>query len=276
MAVLTFDTYGKTRVRLLQVRRDGARHGVTEMTVQVLFEGDLAESYTAGDNRKILPTDTMKNTVYALARRKPIASAEGFACDLGRHFLSRLAHVHQVKVEISETPWNRIADHGSAFTHGGHERRTAACVFTRSAHTVVSGLRDLQILKTADSGFSGYLKDEYTTLPETTDRLLGTILDADWTCSSPVQDFNGLHAAIRSKLLDVFAAHHSLSVQHTLFAMARSVIDRFAEVDQIHLVMPNTHCLLIDLSKFGLDNPNQIFMPVDEPSGLIEAKVSRD
>jgi urate oxidase len=275
MAALTFDTYGKTRVRLMQVTRNGGRHEVIELNVQILFEGDLTESYVAGDNRKVLPTDTMKNTVYALAGQKPIVCIELFACDLARHFLARLSHLRQVKVEISETAWNRIADHDAAFTHGGNEQRTAVCVLTRSAETMVSGIRNLQILKTSNSGFSGYLKDEYTTLPETTDRLLGTVMDADWTCSSSAQDFNNLHADIRMKLLSTFATHHSLSVQHTLFAMAQAVIDEFAAVNEIHLTMPNKHCLLVDLSKFGLDNPNRIFVPTDEPSGFIEARIAR-
>jgi urate oxidase len=275
MANLTFDTYGKTRVRLMQVMRNGGRHEVIEVNVQILFEGDLAESYVDGDNRNVLPTDTMKNTVYALARRKPIDCAEHFARDLARHFLSRLPQLRQVKVEIAETPWNRIADHAAAFTHGGQEQHVASCVLTRSDETILSGLRHLQILKTSDSGFSGYLKDEYTTLPETTDRLLGTVLDADWTCSSNAQDFNTLHALIRTKLLNTFASHHSLSVQHTLFAMAQAVIDNVPAVSEIHLTMPNKHCLLVDLSKFGMDNPNRIFVPTDEPSGFIEARIAR-
>jgi len=275
MATLTFDTYGKTHIRLLQVTRDGSRHEVTELNTQILFEGDLAESYVAGDNSKVLPTDTMKNTVYALARKTPIVCVEDFARDLGRHFLGRLPHLRQVTVEIAVTPWNRVGDYGAAFTQAGNERRIAASTVARSQETATSGIRNLQILKTADSGFAGYPKDEYTTLPETNDRLLGTVLDADWTYSPGNHDFNRLHTQIRTKLLATFALHRSLSVQHTLYAMAESVIEEFAAVSQIHLTMPNKHCLLADLSRFGLDNPNQIFVPTDEPSGYIEATVRR-
>jgi len=275
MATLTFDTYGKTRIRLLQVTRDGARHEVTEINTQILFEGDLAESYVAGDNSKVLPTDTMKNTVYALARKTPIVCVEDFARDLSHHFLGCLPHLRQVKVEIALTPWNRISNYDTAFTQTGNERRLAASTVARSEETGTSGIRNLQILKTADSGFAGYPKDEYTTLPETDDRMLGTVLDADWTYSPGTHDFNRLHAEIRAKLLATFALHRSLSVQHTLYAMAESVIEEFAAVSQIHLTMPNKHCLLADLSRFGLDNPNQIFVPTDEPSGYIEATVRR-
>jgi urate oxidase len=275
MATLTFDTYGKTRIRLLQVMRNGSRHEVIELNAQIFFEGDLVESYVAGDNSKVLPTDTMKNTVYALARKTPIVCVEQFAGDLGGHFLGRLPHLRQVKVEIEAAPWNRIENYDAAFAKGGNERRFAACIAARSQETATSGIRNLQILKTADSGFAGYPKDEYTTLPETNDRLLGTVLDADWSYSTGPHDFNALHAQIRAKLLATFALHRSLSVQHTLYAMAESVIEEFAAVSQIHLTMPNKHCLLADLSKFGLDNPNQIFVPIDEPSGYIEAAVKR-
>jgi urate oxidase len=275
MATLSFDTYGKTRIRLLQVMRDGSRHDIIELHTQIFFEGDLAESYVAGDNSKVLPTDTMKNTVYALARKTPIVCVEHFARDLGRHFLGRLPHLRQVKVEIAVTPWNRIDDYDAAFTQAGNERRIAAATVARAQETATSGIRNLQILKTAGSGFAGYPKDEYTTLPETDDRLLGTVLDADWTYSPGSHDFNPLHAEIRAKLLNTFALHRSLSVQHTLYAMAESVIEAFATVNQIHLTMPNKHCLLADLSRFGLDNPNQIFVPTDEPSGYIEATVRR-
>lgn len=275
MATLIFDTYGKTRVRLLQVTRHGSRHEIFEWNTQILFEGDLAESYSAGDNSKVLPTDTMKNTVYALARKTSIVCVERFARDLGHHFLGRLPHLHQVKVEIEETPWIRIADYDAAFAQAGKERRFAACTVARSQETAISGIRNLQILKTAGSSFTGYPKDEYTTLPETHDRLLGTVLDADWSYSPGTHDFNGLHTKIRDRLLATFALHRSLSVQHTLYAMAESVLAEFAAVGQIHLTLPNKHYLLADLSRFGLDNPNQIFVPTDEPSGYIEATVRR-
>jgi urate oxidase len=275
MATLTFDTYGKTRVRLMQVVRDSPRHEVLELNVAILFEGDLTESYTAGDNSKVLPTDTMKNTVYALARKNPVVCIEHFARDLGRHFLGRLAHLRQAKVEVIKTSWSRIEDYNAAFTQSGNERRSAVATIARSGETIVSGIRHLHILKTSDSAFADYPKDEYTTLPETRDRLLATAMDAEWTYAPGDHDFNRLHAEIRARLLAAFATHHSLSVQHTLYAMAAAVLEDFPAVRDIHVIMPNKHCLLVDLSKLALDNPNQIFVPTNEPSGYIEATVSR-
>ena len=277
MATLRFDRYGKTCVRLLQVLRNNGTHEVAEINVGMLFEGELTESYVVGDNSKVLPTDTMKNTVYALARQNPIDCIEEFGLILGRHFLNRLDHITKINVSLEQTPWERIGSHSTAFFQNGRERRTAAVTITRDGESVACGLRNLQILKTSQSAFAGYLKDEYTTLRETQDRLLGTVLDAEWTfaANENVRDFNRLHREIRSVLLDCFAEHDSFSVQHTLHAMGEATLARFSEVNDIYLTMPNKHCFLFDLFPFGLDNPNQIFVPIDEPAGFIEARLTR-
>ena len=275
MSNIVFDTYGKTRVRLTYVQRFDARHELKELTVDVFLEGDFEEAFTKADNSIVLPTDTMKNTVYALARKNGINSIEEFARDLARHFLAGVAHLSKVRLEIREVPWTRIGESPAAFVQAGLERRTTSLTASRSSETFRSGLRDLQILKTTDSAFAGFLKDAYTTLAETNDRLLGTVLEAHWLYRDADLDFNATHAAIRSLLLKTFASHKSLSVQQTLFDMAEAVLKQFAPVSDIHLVMPNKHCLLVDLSRFGMDNPNQIFQPIDEPSGYIEARVSR-
>ncbi|MBV9403803.1 MAG: urate oxidase, partial [Acidobacteriaceae bacterium] len=248
MPELSFDTYGKTRVRLLQVLRDGGQEDVVEVSVAVLFQGALAESYKSGDNRCVLPTDAMKNTIYVLARKQPIESIEEFALRAGDHFLGRFAHLSHVTVEIEQVPWTRIGDYGGAFSQGGQERRTTKATVSREGRALQSGIRNLQILKTSGSGFVGFLKDEFTTLAETRDRLLGTVLDADWRLRADKDGiaFNALHREIRNTLLERFALHESLSVQHTLYAMAEAVIDRFEKVHEIHLMMPNKHCLLFD------------------------------
>jgi urate oxidase len=215
--------------------------------------------------------------VYVLARQHTIESIEEFGRVLGWHFLDRLSHVYAVQINVEQTPWERIGHHNCAFVQSKKEQRRARLKLTREGAVITSGIRDLQILKTSQSGFSGYMKDKYTTLPETDDRLLGTVLDADWTLSSESQqiDFNQVHADIRNTLLDCFATHKSLSVQHTLYAMGEAALARFSQIQEIRLTMPNKHCLLFDLSRFGLDNPNQIFVPTDEPSGYIEAGLSR-
>jgi urate oxidase len=275
MPNIVFDTYGKTRVRLTYVERLRDRHELKELSVDIFLEGAFQEAFTKADNSIVLPTDTMKNTVYVLARKKPPTCIEEFARDLGRHFLGAVPHVAETRIEIKEVPWARINDSAAAFVQASVERRTTSFTATRSNEVFRSGIADLQILKTADSGFAGFMKDQYTTLAETDDRLLGTVLKADWLYNTADIDFNQTHTAIRGLLLSTFAAHKSLSVQQTLYDMGAAVIGRFPAVAEIHLVMPNKHCLLVDLSRFGLDNPNQVFQPIDEPSGYIEAHLQR-
>jgi len=269
------NSYGKTRVRLTYVDRGSVPHDLRELSVGILLEGDFAPAYTEADNSIILPTDTMKNTVYVLARQLSWDSIEVFAQGIARHFLDRLPRVSTVHVDIEQVPWQQIAGYNAAFTQSGNERRTTRLKATRSGIELSSGITGLQLLKTADSAFAGFLKDEFTTLGETADRLFGTVLEADWTYLKTELRFNECHRKIRAVLLDCFARHQSLSVQHTLFAMGKAALDAHDELAEIHLVMPNKHCLLFDLSRFGLDNPNRIFVPIDEPSGYIEARIGR-
>ncbi len=275
MANILFDTYGKTKVRLTYVQKLDTHHELKELSVNVFLEGEFQEAFTKADNSIVLPTDTMKNTVYAIARKSGIASIEEFARGLARHFLAGVSHLSQDRIEIEEVPWTHIGESPAAFVQAGLERRVTSCTATRSSETFRSGIRGLQILKTSDSAFTGFLKDQYTTLAETHDRLLGTVLQADWLYTAKDVDFNQTHSAIRANLLTTFASHKSLSVQQTLYDMGEAVLTRFPSIAEIHLVMPNKHCLLVDLSKFGMDNPNQIFQPIDEPSGYIEARLSR-
>jgi urate oxidase len=275
MAELTFDTYGKTDVRMTYVDRTSPRHEVRELNVSIFFEGDFADTYLTGSNTSVLPTDTMKNTVYVLARQLRWSDIETFGRGLTGHFLSRLPHLNQVTVRIDQIPWERIGENPAAFRNPGAERRTAEIIASRSARNIRSGVQGLQVLKTTHSAFTGFIKDEFTTLAETGERLLGTVVSADWSYSRLDIDFNANFTSVRELLLNAFAEHHSLSVQQTLFAMAERVLSECPVVDDIHLILPNKHCLPVDLDRFGLDNPNQIFVPIDEPSGYIEARLTR-
>lgn len=276
MARLTFDNYGKTRVRLTQIIRHGDRHEVVELSANILFRGKFAESYTQADNSMLLPTDTMKNAVYVIARQNPITTIEQFSRNLAKHFLGTVQHLDGVKIEIEQSPWNRIENSGSAFVSGGAERRVVILTASRSEEVLESGVHGLEILKTANSAFAGYLVDEWTTLPPARDRLFGTVMDADWTYHNTTVDYDAEHKRVRTVLLKAFADHVSESVQHTLFDMAKATLEQVESLKEVHLVMPNKHRLLVDLSKFKLSNPNQIFVPTDEPSGYIEARVSAE
>jgi urate oxidase len=268
-------------VRVVKVTRDGGVHAVREWSVNVLIEGDYESCFRSGDNSDVLPTDTMKNTVYSIARGSNAVSIEEFAKELIAHFLANYAQAKAVDVEIKEKLWRRLEvdghGHPTAFQQQSAELQTTSAHGARGAAAAVSsGLSGLVILKTADSAFEGYIKDRLTTLRETGDRLFGTDVTASWLYASDSLDFAASRAAIRTALLKAFAEHKSLSVQHTLFAMAEAALAEVAAISEITLTMPNKHCLLIDLSPFGQGNPNEIFVPTEEPHGYIEARVARE
>ena len=276
---LSRTSYGKSRIRLVQLSRRGDRHDLRDLTVAVAFEGEYDTSYTEGDNRDVLPTDTMKNTVYALAARDGAGEPEAFGTILGRHFIGRNPKLTRVIVDLIDHGWNHIAngarEHGQAFVRRGPEVRTARVVTDRQGVSASAGITDLSIMKTSRSAFADFPRDEFTTLPETHDRLLATALTATWTYGDTDVDFGAVFRAVRSALLDAFALHDSLSVQHTLYAMGEVVLDTIDMVESITLEMPNRHHLPIDLTRFGMENRNEIFVATEEPHGLIKATLSR-
>ncbi len=225
MATITSNAYGKTRVRLTYLDRTSEPHDLRELSVTILFEGEFEAVYKEGDNSSVLPTDTMKNTVYVLARQVSWDSIETLAQGIAQHFLERVPQLSQVHVEIEQVPWQRIGDYATAFSQTGMDRRTTHVTASRSENEISSGIKGLQILKTADSAFAGFSKDNLTTLPETTDRLFGTVLEAKWRYLRHDLRFNESHHEIRTILLDCFAQHKSLSVQHTLYAMGEAVLE---------------------------------------------------
>jgi urate oxidase len=279
MALLADNRYGKHRVRVVKVTRQDGMHTVREWSVNVLVEGDYDDAFRTGSNVDILPTDTMKNTVYSIARRSRATCIEDFAKELIAHFLATYSHADSVSIEIKEKAWTHLEiggkPHPTSFQQSSAELQTTSVTGSRSGLNIASGLSNLVILKTADSAFAGYIRDPLTTLRETTDRLFGTDVTASWTYNSSDLPFAEMRAKIRASLLATFADHKSLSVQHTLFAMAEAVLAQVPSVSDIKLTMPNKHCLLIDLSPFGQDNPNEIFVPTEEPHGYIEARVTR-
>jgi urate oxidase len=264
---------------MVQLTRRNDRHELCDLTIAVRFQGDYDDSYTAGDNSAVLPTDTMKNTVYALAATERVRESESFGLRLATHFLSRNPKLERVRIDITEHAWGRIAtgdrEHGSAFVRRGPDTRTSAIEADRQGATVEAGIADLVILKSSHSAFAGFPRDEFTTLPETQDRIFATSLTATWRYRDADVGFDTTWRSVRTTLLETFAEHRSASVQHTLHAMGQAVIDGVADVASIHLVMPNKHHLPIDLARLGLENRNEIFVPTDEPHGLIEGTVAR-
>lgn len=277
---LSENNYGKQRVRILQVSRHPDRHDIKELTLGIRLEGKFESAHSKGDNRKVLPTDTMKNTVYALAKQKAIGSPEEFCLRLSDHFLSRNPQVSRVRIEAAQTLWSRLSvegkPHPHTFTSSSNEKRTAATTSTREEKTLHAGIEGLVVLKTTDSGFENFLKDEYTTLKEDRNRILSTSIQATWSYRENTAEYDAMWHGVRQTLLEAFAGHDSESLQHTLYAMGEAVLQKFSGIREIHLSLPNKHFNLVDLSPFLLENQKEIFLPTDEPHGLIEATLRND
>jgi len=286
MIAVAASKYGKSRVRLVQLKPKPGWHDLREWTVEVLLQGDFDACFVEGDNSNILPTDTMKNTVYSLARDSAAECMEEFAMELIDFLLRRNPQVSAAEVSIAEKAWdhlqiaNRLQSggqpHPTTFVQATGESQTSKVTRTRaSAFSVSAGFDNLIIMKTSGSAFEGYIQDSLTTLPPAKDRLLGTAVRANWNYIRADVPFPSLRTKIREILLAEFAEHDSKSVQHTLYAMGKAALEEVSEIEEIELAMPNKHCLLVDLSRFGQDNPNEIFVPVDEPHGNIQARLRR-
>jgi urate oxidase len=275
---MTWNGYGKERVRLVRLERRGETHEITDLSVCIHLEGDFDAAHAAGDNTNITATDTMKNTVYALASAGT-GEIEEFAARLVSHFLRINPAVTKAAVDVWESPWARIPvggrPHGSAFVRAASDKRTAEVSGTREATTVHAGIEDLVVLKSSHSGFEGYRNDIFTTLKETSDRIFATAIQANWLYARAGLAYGALWEGVRRTILETFAAHESRSVQHTMYAMGEAVLASFDDITEVHFSLPNKHHIPVDLGPFGLRNNNEIFLPTVEPYGLIEATFHR-
>ncbi|MBI3747997.1 MAG: urate oxidase [Chloroflexi bacterium] len=278
MIELGANRYGKAAIHLVRVHRDRAGHRISDVTVAIALEGDFERSYTDGDNSLVIATDTMKNTAYAFAKDRLAGALEDYGRALAEHFVA-FRQVDRATVSIRGHDWAAIDVAGApardAFVRGGEGTRVATVSATPGGTTVQAGVDDLVLLKTARSGFSGFPRDRYTTLPETDDRLMATRLSAIWRYGSPDLDADLTFAAIRATLLEVFADHDSPSVQASIWIIGREILRRHEEVDEVRMVLPNLHHWLADLTPFGLANDGEVYVSTTEPHGLIEATVRR-
>jgi len=278
--VLSEASYGKCEVRLVKVSRRRHGHDLRDLTVSVGLEGDFDAAYVEGDNTGLLATDTMRNVVYALAKQWPIDPVESFGQRLVEHFLGAAPGVSRARVHIVEHPWARLEvggrPHEHAFERGSGGNRVATVVGSNGGDPAIeAGIDDLLVLKTTGSGWEGFLRDRYTSLPETSDRILATVVTARWSYRGRDVEFEAVWRAVRERILAAFCDHYSPSVQFTLHHMGKAVLDACPEVERISFSLPNKHHLLYDLGRFGLQNENEIFQPTDEPYGLIEGTVKR-
>jgi urate oxidase len=276
---LADNNYGSSRIHLLRVAKQQGRHDIRDVALSIRFEGDFEAAHVTGDNRKILPADTMKNTVYALARQHSIEPLENFGLHLIEHFLTYNPQVTRVIIEATENIWVRLPHggkpHPSAFSRTGNEERTSRLSGTREGTQVRAGIENLMVLKTANAAFEDFKKDPYTTLQEEGERILSTIIHADWLYLGEEAEFGPLWHGVRQMLLETFAEHDSQSLQHTLYAMGEAILQNFENISEIHLSLPSTHFRLAELAPLGMDNPGTVFLPSDEPHAAIEATLKK-
>jgi urate oxidase len=281
VVILGPNRYGKAETRVVRVTRHGDAHHIKDLNVSTALSGDMAEVHLSGDNSAVLPTDSQKNTVNAFAKRHGAGAIEDFALLLARHFVDSQPAVHHARVAIEEYAWERNGASGHSFVRSGRETRTCVAHYDGSRAWVVSGLRDLVVLNTTNSEFWGFAKDEYTTLPETRDRVLATAVNASWRHTGDGGgDWDGEwdkeYDTARQAMLAAFAGTYSLSLQQTLYAMGSRVLAECPGVCEVRLSLPNRHHFLVDLSPFGLANDGEVFFAADRPYGLIEGAVLRE
>jgi urate oxidase len=277
--------YGKAENRVVRVYRDTDRHEIRDLNVSTSLRGDFTAAHITGDQGDVLPTDTQKNTAFAFAKEKGVLSPEQFGMALGGHFLDAAPKATASRIGIEEYAWERIEvdgrGHDHSFVRRGPEFRTTVVTTDDSAGErrvwVVSGVQDLVILKSTGSGFKGFLKDEYTTLKETEDRIMATSLTARWRYEhTNVDDWNKTYDDIKRTMLEVFADRYSEALQQTLYQMGEAVLESRPEVAEVKFSAPNKHHFVVDLSPFGVENDNEVFIAADRPYGLIEASVVRE
>lgn len=277
--VLGANQYGKAENRLVRIVRDTARHEIRDLTVSTALRGDFAAAHLAGDQSRVLPTDTQKNTCYAYARSHGVGAVEDYALTLARHFVADVEPVTGARVAVDEHAWDRAPvgpdGHDHTFVRRGTEVRTTVVEIDADGERVESGLRELVLLKSTGSEFAGFLVDEYTTLAETHDRVMATSLTASWRHAATDVAWDENWADVRRILVERFAMVHSLALQQTLWEMGRAVLEAHHAIAEISLSAPNRHHFLSDLTPFGLDNPGEVFHAADRPYGLIEATVTR-
>ena len=278
--ILGKNQYGKAENRVVRIYRDDPRHEIRDVNVSTCLRGDFSAAHLAGDQSAVLPTDTQKQTAYAYAKEKGLHAIEDYGLALARHFVGDVEPVEAARIEIEEYAWQRAVvegrEHDHTWIRSGQEVRTAAVTVDGTGEWVVGGLKDLTILKSTGSEFSGFLSDEYTTLEPTHDRVMATSLVAQWRFTSTEVDWNAVYEGVKALLVERFAVVHSLALQQTLYEMGAAVLTAYAEIAEVRLSAPNKHHFLYDLGPFGLDNAGEVYNADDRPYGLIQATVTRD
>lgn len=278
--ILGGNQYGKAENRVVRIHRDTPRHEIRDINVSTCLRGDFSAAHLEGNQADVLPTDSQKQTAYAYAKEQGLRCIEEYGLALARHFVGDVAPVVGARIEIDEYAWERAVvdgvEHDHTFVRKGQEVRTAAVTVDETGEYVVGGLKDLVILKSTGSEFFGFLEDPYTVLEPTHDRVMATSLTAQWRFTTTEVDWDAAYATAKAEMVKQFAELRSLALQQTLFHMGKAVLEAVPEITEVRLAAPNKHHFLYDLSRFGLENPGEVFNADDRPYGFIQATVLRD
>jgi urate oxidase len=279
MTTLSSHSYGASHIRLLRITRRGDRHDLRDLAIAVHVEGEVADAFTKGDNELLLPADTLRNTVHAIARDESLAEIEQIGMALASHFMSHQPQFTRVRIDLSEQPWSRLPvggrAQGQAFTSGSAERRTAAVTSNGSRLSVVAGIQDFTVMKTSGASFEGYLEDQFTTLEANRDRVLAVSADARWTYLHEEVSFGPSWQGVRQLLIEAFVQQVSRSAEHSAHAMAEVVLGSYVDIGEVTVRLKQRSLPLVELTPFGLDNPHVLFRPEEAPELTAEVTLSR-
>jgi urate oxidase len=278
--------YGKSCVKVAKVIKYPTHHDFKEFIVDIQLYGDFLNSFLIPNNENVIPTDTMKNTVYVLAKQHSMDSPVEFGIDLTSYFLNKFSHLSKVNVEITEIVWNRVVlDDSKEHTHGFVDKQTHnhKCFVSNNKGQEIeikAGIVNLSILKTKCSSFEKFMIDEYTTLKPASDRIMATKANIFWRYDNTYDlksiDHNDIYHKVKKLTVETFVQHDdSKSVQHTINIIGSNILNFIKQIQNIEINLPNSHYLLSNIADFGFENDNEIFIPSSEPYGNIFASMSK-
>lgn len=238
--------YGKGNVIVYRLNRHGTTVSggspVFGANVMMLVYGDAFWStYTEGDNTGLIATDSMKNFIQRETMAFDGADLEGLCRFLGEKFLETYPQVTGIQMSATEIPYDSIGG-GMAFAPAGPDRAYTRVEIGRDGIIeAASGVRGFKLLRLGGSAFRGFVRDQYTALPEITNRPLHMWLDLEWSHVSHDAAFNSgrVVAAVRRLVADVFQRFESGSIQQVIYQMGTRMLDELPAIATVHLEANN-------------------------------------
>jgi urate oxidase len=280
MPVIRASSQGESRVRVLRIVRRGDRHDARDLSVACRFEGSFVAAFREGRADGLLPGETLKNIVYGVARERGAEDIEVFGLALCERLLTEHPQLTRVRVDVDEQRWARLEAggrvQGQAFAAGSPEKRTAAVTSNGAQTAVVSGIEDLVLMRTSGLVERDPREADPSGVTDGVQRLLVAALSARWTYTSADVTFASYRQGVRATIVDTFAWHATRSVQHTLYNIADVVLASYQEIADITLALRERPYRPADLFSEGVDNPDELFVALNEPLGVVEVTVERE